>query len=159
MANDNFIRTEIGGWGIATSKIAQPEVTNYTIRILENGEETDNKIDTLGLLYARQDRYLDALNLVNARVIRSKDSATQLARFERAYTLDNPIDITAFANADKIAVDAICDNKEFVRIITHETDVIPNICNNQETIYIRVADEKARNIRYKLDPKFMALPL
>lgn len=157
--DSNPIRTEIGAWGIATSNVAATVDIEEAIQILEKSESTDNKIDTLATLYARQRRYLKALSIENSRIENGKHAATQLARFERAYAKDNPIDIKDFADAETIAIDAICDNKEFARQHTKLTDEIPKICNNQEIIYIRVAQAGAKNIRYELDPKFMALPL
>ena len=159
LKDDHPIRTELATWGIATSKLSTSEAINLSISTLERAKNSENSVKILSVLYARKGRYFDALYLANTQIYTASSSPTQLARFERAYTAENPIDISQFAEAETIAVDAICDDKEFVRIHTNETDKIPEVCANQEIIYIRAAEKGARNIRYELDPKFMALPL
>ena len=157
--NNNPTTTKIAAWSIATSKLSKSQDLDLAIKLMQNTEQTNDGLDTLATLYARKGRYAEAVETENSRIKKDRSDFTQLARFERAYTAENPIDISQFAGAKTIAVDAICDEKRFVRIHTRETDKIPNVCNNQEIIYIRIAKAGGKNIRYELDPKLMALPL
>jgi len=157
--NDNPTSTEIAAWSIATSKQSTSQDLDLAVKLMQKAEQTNERLDTLATLYARKGRYADAIETENGRINKGRSAFTQLARFERAYTNGNPIDITQFAETQTIAVDTICNNKQFVRIHTSETDKIPFVCNNQEIIFIRVANGGEKNIRYELDPKIMALPL
>ena len=157
--NNNPTTAEITAWSIATSKHSKSQDLDLAIKLMQNAEQTNDGLDTLATLYARKGRYAEAVETENGRIKKDRSAFTQLARFERAYTAENPIDISQFAGTKTIAVDAICNKKRFVRIHTSETDKIPNVCNNQEIIYIRIAKAGGKNIRYELDPKLMALPL
>lgn len=157
--NNNPTTAEIAAWSIATSKHSKSQDLDLAIKLMQNAEQTNDGLDTLATLYARKGRYAEAVETENGRIKKDRSAFTQLARFERAYTAKNPIDISQFAGTKTIAVDAICNKRRFVRIHTSETDKIPNVCNNQEIIYIRVAKAGGKNIRYELDPKLMALPL
>jgi membrane associated rhomboid family serine protease len=157
--NDNPIKTQVGAWGIATSPISTQDSFLTAIEALEKDVANTYSTDTLATLYARSNQISKAIGLDNKIIGTNEIIGSQLARFERAYTKTNPIDISKFAESETIAIDAICDNKRFVRVHTNETDKIPNVCNNQEIIYIREAEAGSKSIRYDLDPKFMALPL
>ena len=149
----------VAAWNLAMSKLSPSEDLRLAINKLKTNITGPEDNDTLATLHARNQNLSEAIRIENKIANEKIIFGTQLARFERAYTAENPIDISQFAGAKTIAVDAICDEKRFVRIHTRETDKIPNVCNNQEIIYIRVAKAGGKNIRYKLDPKFMALPL
>ena len=157
--NDNPTKSQIAAWSIAISRHTKTQDLDLAIKLMRDLEQTNDGLDTLATLYARKGRYAEAVETENSRINKDRSAFTQLARFERAYTAENPIDIRQFAGTKTIAVDAICNEKRFIRIHTSETDKIPNVCNNQEIIYIRVAQAGKKNIRYELDPKLMALPL
>ena len=149
----------VAAWNLATSKLPSSEDLGPAINKLMTNITGPEDNDTLATLQARNQNLPEAIRIENEIVNRKLIFGTQLARFERAYTAENPIDISQFAGTKTIAVDAICNEKRFIRIHTSETDKIPNVCNNQEIIYIRVAQAGGKNIRYELDPKLMALPL
>jgi membrane associated rhomboid family serine protease len=158
-ANDHPIRNQIAAWEIATSPLSTQDSISIAIQTLEKDHDDTSSLDTRATLYARTGRLADAIAIEDAIIYNLEIYGSQLARFERAYTKTNPIDISKFAESETIAIDAICDNKRFVRVHTNQTDKIHNICNNQEIIYIREAEAGSKSIRYDLDPKFMALPL
>lgn len=150
---------QVAIWNIAVSELSTPTDFRIAIDELSNHILTPEHKDTLATLHARNSELDRAIEIENGLIETKVVYGSQLARFERAYTKNNPLDIQAFAESETIAIDAICNNKEFVRVHTNETDKIPNICTNQEIIYIREAEAGSKNIRYELDPKFMALPL
>ena len=143
----------VAAWNLAISKLSPSEDLRLAINKLKTNITGPEDNDTLATLHARNQNLSEAIRIENKIANKKIIFGTQLARFERAYTAENPIDISQFAGTKTIAVDAICNEKRFVRIHTSETDKIPNVCNNQEIIYIRVAQAGGEKHQIRTRPK------
>ncbi|MFT6435512.1 MAG: membrane associated rhomboid family serine protease [Candidatus Azotimanducaceae bacterium] len=152
-------RAETGAWIIATTPSASKQKIDLAITQLRKSRLGVRGKDVLATLYARSGRLPEAIALSNTLIERDESIISQLARFELAYTQDNPINIEEFDKALFIEVDAICNGRVFARVITYQTDQIPEICRRQQTIYVKVSRTGAKTLRYTLDPEVMALPL
>lgn len=148
-----------GAWIIATSPESSRLQIGRAVTQLTSTKLDARGTDILATLYARSGRLKQAIELENKIIANDERIGSQIARFELAYTINNPINIEAFSSVQFIQVDAICNDNVFARVITYETNKIPEICRRQETVYIQAAEKGAKNLRYLLDPKVMALPL